>query len=207
MPKKKILTGKKFNRLTVINEAYKKGKDYYWDCICDCGTKRIVHGGNLYKGLSKSCGCYKKELTHGMSRTPENQAWRDMLDRCRNPKNKWFPRYGERGIKVCKRWHKFENFYKDMGKRPKGLTLERIDNDGNYEPGNCEYATRSKQQRNRGLQKNNKTGISGISVDKKDKAYTVYLGTIYIGRFKTLKEATIARKNAEKKYWKGGVKI
>jgi len=138
--------------------------------------------------------------THGMSRTSENQAWRDMLQRCNNPKNSFYKDYGSRGIKVCKEWYKFENFYKDMGNRPQGLTLERIDNNGNYEPSNCKWASHSEQQRNKKLYENNKSGAHGVFITK-FKTFQVYLGHKYVGSYKTLKEAVVARNLAELKYW------
>lgn len=151
MPAFRDLTGQKFGRWTVLNHAGKKYAEQFWLCQCDCGTKRILIGGTLKKGSSKSCGCYSKEQStkHGMEQTKTYTTWAQMKARCRNKNHKEYPRYGGRGIQVCERWDDFRNFYADMGDKPDGMSIDRINNDGNYEPSNCRWVAQTEQIRNR----------------------------------------------------------
>lgn len=156
------LVGRRFDRLLVLVRAgnAENGKTRF-SCQCECGREKIVSGEHLRRGLIKSCGCYRVEFgrkvgssfsTHRMTDTPEYQVWANMKDRCSNKRNGSFDRYGGRGIEVCDRWlGSFENFLADMGKRPSpNHSLDRWpNNDGNYDPGNCRWATRSQQQKNK----------------------------------------------------------
>jgi hypothetical protein len=120
-----------------------------WLCRCDCGTKRVVFDTHLRTGRSKSCGCAAfLPRTHGLSKSRAYAVWSSMKQRCLNPRHHSYDNYGGRGISVCQQWLRFENFYADMLDPPPGLSIERINNDGDYEPGNCCWADRAQQARN-----------------------------------------------------------
>ena len=160
MPPRKNIVGQRFGRLTVISfSAVRKGKAY-WLCICDCGNEIPASTSNLRAGKHMSCGCFriecgaKKNLKHGCAsrkhgESREYKIWSSMKHRCNNSNNKRFKSYGGRGIRVCERWENdFETFFLDMGRCSKGLSLDRIDNNGNYGPGNCRWATTLEQRHN-----------------------------------------------------------
>ena len=150
------LTGLRFGRLTVTELSERTGKngERYWKCECDCGSTKDVSASALLSGYSKSCGCLKKELLQN-SRSKNKrlyQVWQDMKQRCYNPKNKYYRRYGGRGISVCEEWLKeYEPFYQwaISNGYEKGLQLDRTDNDGNYCPENCRWATPKQNSNNR----------------------------------------------------------
>lgn len=155
------LKSRRFGRWLVVDRDRKhqggSGKHVRWICKCDCGIERSVIGVVLTQGGSNSCGCLQSEdvairsTRHGMYGTKVYEAWNCMIDRCTNKKIKFWHRYGGRGIKVCDEWrHSFCAFYACMGEPPTSKhTLDRINNDGNYEPGNCRWATMKEQRANR----------------------------------------------------------
>ena len=147
------LTSKRFGRLVVIEKTDRKSSgSIVWKCKCDCGNEAFVSSGHLRIGHTQSCGCLQKErvTTHGKKNTSEYRSWYGMKSRCYNPNNKRYKNYGGRGIEVCDRWKdSFENFYNDMGSKPSSKhSIDRIDNDRNYEPGNCKWSTATEQNRN-----------------------------------------------------------
>jgi hypothetical protein len=151
---KPIPVGSVFGSLVVISDLPIKNRRHPVLCRCVCGTEKIFDAQNLKLGKTESCGCQRKtRLRHGEAtahrRTTEYRIWEAMRYRCGNPRSRAYKWYGARGIKVCSRWACFENFLADMGRRPAGRSLDRINNDGNYEPGNCRWATALEQVHNR----------------------------------------------------------
>jgi hypothetical protein len=167
-PRITVEKGQRFGRLTVLEETTARSNNRRVICVCDCGTETNTMLQSLVRGETTSCGCYHRELLaesnrsaeqrawitkHGLYKHPLYSTWGGMIARCEDPDHHAFKNYGGRGIKVCPEWHDVATFTAwvdaNLGPRPDGKTLDRTDNDGNYEPGNLRWATRSEQRRNR----------------------------------------------------------
>lgn len=153
------IKGQRFGRLVVIRRLLLSCKSgVKWLCLCSCGTRVVVGGSELRTGNTRSCGCYKKDylsvypanVKHRLTKSSEYETWKKLRSRCTDQTDPRYKDYGGRGITVCDHWdHSFKAFYEDVGPRPPGLTLERVDNNKGYSPDNCVWATRTRQQRNR----------------------------------------------------------
>jgi len=154
MPAKKQILGKKFGRLEAIKEVGKGNRGYIYLFKCDCGQTKEIPGSSVTTGRIQSCGCLRSETTtqknktHGKSNLGAYKSWSAMKTRCTNPNTQCYKNYGARGITFCKSWEDFEKFYADMGDRPDGMTLERVNNDLPYSKDNCIWATPAEQNRN-----------------------------------------------------------
>jgi hypothetical protein len=159
--KPKAMLGKRFGKWKVLSPSNKRGNRgaAFWLCVCDCGAKKLVLGVRLRSKESKNCGCGSNQnkprhghtVGHKLSRT--YVSWLNMKYRCDNENCTWYHIYGGRGIRVSKRWQKFENFLSDMGERPAGKTLDRKNVNGNYHKRNCRWSTPAQQSLNRRIRK------------------------------------------------------
>lgn len=207
----KYQAGNKYGLLTIISEGPKAeymNKRQVW-CKCDCGNENLtlVCTNNLISGNTSSCGCVgiESRKTHGMSHTRTYQIHEGMLRRCRPDLAEDFPYHAGKGIKVCEEWRSFEAFFSDMGECPDGLSLDRIDPDGNYEKENCRWATNSWQGYNKGLDPNNSSGKSGVSWYTQNEKWSAEIHVenqhIRLGMFCNFEDAVKAREEAELKYY------
>lgn len=164
------MTGNQFGRLLVVGES--ATRRHYLRCVCSCGAEKEVYKYSLLRGASTSCGCFisewtaAKNTTHGLAprgkRPRTYNIWANMKARCGNPKNHKYPLYGARGIKVCGQWETFEGFLSDMGECPDGMSIDRIDSNGDYEPGNCRWADVETQANN--IRTNVRLAVDGVSM-------------------------------------------
>lgn len=149
------MEGREIGRLKVLCRSDRKSKNPYWYCLCSCGALAEIRSDLLAKKTTKSCGCFRRErvtdhgATAGGRTTRAFACWSRMHNRCKNPSSKDWKYYGGRGVSVCARWSSFKNFLEDMGDPPAGLSIDRIDPNGDYEPGNCRWADALTQSRNR----------------------------------------------------------
>lgn len=213
-----IVTEERYNYLTIIRQYRDREKSATMvDCLCDCGNIKLgLIRSNVVSGSTKSCGCMRIQLmseaskTHGNYKHPLYKVHKNMVFRCYNENHKSYENYMKRGIKVCDRWLEpdgegFLNFIEDMGEQPEGMSLDRIDVNGDYEPGNCRWASKSIQAFNIRLRKDNKTGHRGVY---KSSCGKKWISTIrvnskskHLGTFETLELAIQARKDAEMEYF------
>lgn len=190
------ITGQRFNRLVAVKFVTRSSSGRrLWEFLCDCGNRKVLFIGDVTNNHTKSCGCIKLEskpnLKHDKSYSRVYGIWRHMVQRCTNTNNDKYKYYGGRGIIVCERWMKFENFYVDMGEPPKGYTIDRIDNNGNYTKENCEWVSMI-------LQANNKSNnliftINGTTKTLSEwvREYKIRYATVYYRLIsgKTIQEA------------------
>lgn len=203
MDKAVSLLGERFGRRVVIaRSANEPSGGATWLCRCDCGTETVVWASSLKRGKSTSCGCAQLDAVtkHGYCRIPEFKVWESMVSRCRNPSIKNYANYGGRGIDICDRWLSFKNFIEDVGRRPSPtMSIERLENSGDYSPENCKWATPTDQARNKRKYKNNKTGVTGVTLRK--GRWIAHIGIagklVRLGSFKSLDAAKEVRESAE----------
>jgi hypothetical protein len=167
MPKIKPMIGIKYNRLTALKEVRMGNRGMIYLFQCDCGNQKELCSSAVRGGHSKSCGCFRVEITskrnttHGSINSSSYQTWQAMKTRCLNPNSPSYKNYGDRNITICDKWMSFEGFFEDMGERPYGYSLDRIDNNKGYSKDNCRWATTAEQNRNtrqnKFLTKNGKT--------------------------------------------------
>lgn len=201
----KNMTGKRFGLLTVVcrEGSHQVSGGATWLCHCDCGSEKVIEGRLLRNGTTNSCGCLQKKngTTHGHSNDPTYYSWRAMLKRCNNEKHVAYKNYGGRGITVCHRWQdSFVSFLTDMGERPSlQFSIDRIDSDGNYEPGNCRWATSDSQSRNR--RNNVRLTLNGVTMTAAEWARKV--GICQTSLQKRLKKGWPVEEALTRPYQKG----
>lgn len=207
--------GQKFSRLMLIEKIGKQGTSNYRGIfLCDCGKRKEAILCNVKSGKTKSCGCMRDDFIdnhplkkHGLSGSREYRTWKSMMNRCYEPRAVKFENYGGRGIQVCSEWHEFEMFLKDMGPRPNGMTLDRKDSNGHYEPNNCRWADMKTQNRNQRKKRGSRSSFQGVELHHSGK-WAARIRTdekrVWLGLFDTEQEAGEAYLKA--KYQRDGRK-
>jgi len=216
MAKHENLVGNKYGQLTVIKEVgfttHLVTRQMQWECLCDCGGTKITTSAALKTNHTRSCGClHAKTCTekaktlnyrHGKSNSSAYRTWSQMVGRCKNNRD---PLYGGRGITFCDEWSVFENFYADMGDPPIGMSMDRIDVDGNYCKENCRWADYSLQAFNKRKHPKNTSTKTGVKLDKRSGKWGANIGKggkrIWLGTFTSFEDAVKAREEAELKYF------
>lgn len=186
------LSGRRFTRLVALRSELvqtRSKKQTMWLCVCDCGKQKYVMSSFLFSGAVKSCGCARNERiaslnrSHGKSRGGgAYKSWQSMIQRCNNPNSPMYYAYGGRGITVCERWTSFEAFIEDLGERPKGGSLERIDPNGNYEPQNCKWLPMELQAKNKTT--NRHVLVNGERMIQADAARLLGVGPQALGKWR-----------------------
>lgn len=198
----------RYGKLVVVEEVPKRKGKRFFLCQCDCGNTKIVNYQSLRNGLTTSCGCFHREMIstlfskHGGSGTRTYTTWKSMRDRCNNPNSTVYEFYGGRGISYDSRWQVYENFLEDMGPRPEGMTLDRIDVNGHYTKENCRWATNEEQGLNKRAQARSVTGVSGV-IPARNNTFVATFKSRHLGTFDLLEKAILARQAAEE-IWKAG---
>ena len=215
-PRREDISGSAFHSLTVVEFSHvDKRRNACWVCKCECGRVVVVSGASLKSGHTKSCGCFavaksaetcrKRNTTHGKRYSGAYASWTGMLQRCLNPKNHKYKDYGARGIAICEKWKDFATFYSEMGERPDGTSIERLDVDGDYTTENCVWGTAEQQARNKRIPANCKTGVPGVYWKRASGKYQARIHSngkrISLGYYMELEEAVKARREAEQRLW------
>lgn len=183
MPKKPInLSGLQYGRLTVINRV--DGDNSKCVCICSCGTIKTYWSSAIMGGRTQSCGCLRADIVphnkrHGMTGSPTYRSWQHMIDRCCNNSNPSYKDYGARGITICERWSLFDNFLDDMGVKPEGKTIDRIENDGNYCPENCQWSDKTAQANNRRSSRIITHNGESLTLAQFARKFNISIGTLW----------------------------
>jgi len=203
------MIGKRFGFLTAIcdSDVRDRSRQKFYRFRCDCGVEKDIGPAAVRRGEVVSCGCYarmrRKESNtkHGMVGTPTYNTWDSMIQRCTNPNNKRYVDYGGRGITVCAEWFDFSNFLKDMGIKPSGTSIDRIDNNGGYCKENCKWSDVYEQAKNKRVPVVNTSGCVGVSYNKLKKKWMSYITrfgkTKFLGYYSDIDDAIKARKLAE----------